>query len=70
MIKIYSKENCKQCELIKTKLKEKELEFEEIKDENKLMELAREYRIMSAPIIIWNELVLDFRKTIEKINTL
>lgn len=51
MIKVYSKENCNNCEMVKNKLKDSNIAFEEIHDENKMMEIGSDNGIFSAPII-------------------
>lgn len=51
MIKVYSKENCNNCEMIKNKLKESKIEFEEIHNEEEMLRIGQENFIMSAPIV-------------------
>ena len=52
MIRIYSKENCSNCNELKWILTNKEIEFEEVQDEKELMIVGSKSRIMSAPEIL------------------
>ena len=54
MIKIYGKENCRQCEELKSKLINDGAEFEYIEDIRELRIVASKAKIMSAPIIEYN----------------
>ena len=54
MIKIYGKENCRQCEELKSKLINSGAEFEYIEDIKKLRIVASKAKIMSAPIVEYN----------------
>lgn len=54
MIKIYGKENCRQCEELKSKLINDGAEFEYIEDIKELRIVASKAKIMSAPIIEYN----------------
>jgi len=54
MIKIYGKENCKQCEELKTKLINSDVKFEYIEDIKELRIVASREKIMSAPIVQYN----------------
>ncbi|MEI6856168.1 glutaredoxin family protein [Psychrilyobacter sp.] len=54
MIKIYGKENCRQCEELKSKLVNDGAEFEYIEDIKELRVVASKAKIMSAPIIEYN----------------
>ncbi|WP_297597991.1 glutaredoxin family protein [uncultured Cetobacterium sp.] len=55
MIKIYGKENCSKCELLKKTLEDKKIEFEYIQDLKTLMMVASKARIMSAPVVEYSE---------------
>lgn len=61
MIKVYSKENCSNCNELKNILTNKGIEFEEIKNEKELMIVGSKSRIMSAPILEINEKYYSFQ---------
>ena len=61
MIRIYSKENCSNCNELKWILTNKEIEFEEVQDEKELMIVGSKSRIMSAPILEINEKYYSFQ---------
>jgi glutaredoxin len=54
MIKIYGKENCRQCDELKAKLLNSGAEFEYIEDIKELRIVASKAKIMSAPIVEYN----------------
>jgi len=54
MIKIYGKENCRQCEELKGTLNSKGIEYEYVEDIRELRIVASKAKIMSAPIIEYN----------------
>ena len=62
MIKVYSKENCINCDKIKKILNEKEIIFEEIKDIEKAIEVGSENGIRSMPIVEIDNIFYDFNK--------
>ncbi len=55
MIKIFGKDNCVKCEEIKVILENKNITFEYYNDLKTLMVIGSKARIMSAPIIEYNE---------------
>ena len=55
MIKIFGKDNCVKCEEIKVILENKNITFEYYNDLKALMVIGSKARIMSAPIIEYNE---------------
>ena len=61
MIKVYSKENCSNCNELKWMLTNKNIEFEEIQNEKELMIVGSKSRIMSAPILEINERYYSFQ---------
>lgn len=62
MIKVYSKENCINCDKIKKILNEKGIIFEEIKDIEKAIEVGSENGIRSMPIVEIDNIFYDFNK--------
>jgi conserved domain protein len=57
MIKVYGKENCSKCTSLKGILTDRNIEFEYIEDVKTLMIVASKARIMSAPVIEYNDTV-------------
>ena len=55
MIKVYGKENCSKCTSLKRILTDRHIEFEYIEDVKTLMRVASKARIMSAPVIEYND---------------
>ena len=55
MIKVYGKENCSKCLSLKNILIDRNIEFEYIEDMKILMIVASKARIMSAPVIEYND---------------
>ena len=62
MVKVYSKENCINCDKIKKILNEKGIKFEEIKDIEKAIEIGSANGIRSMPIVEMDNIVYDFNK--------
>ena len=60
MIKVYSKENCSNCNELKNILTNKGIEFEEVKNEKELMIVGSKARILSTPILEINEKYYSF----------
>ena len=54
MIKVYGKENCSKCTSLKGILTDRNIEIEDVKT---LMIVASKARIMSAPVIEYNDTV-------------
>lgn len=69
MIKLYTT-HCPQCKILDKKLKEKNIEFEEITDIEIIKKFAEENKISAVPILDFNGEILTFSKAIQKINTL
>lgn len=67
MIKVYAKENCGKCVSLKNILKGKNLDFEYIEDLKSLMIVASKARIMSAPVIEYNQNVYTMEDFLEVI---
>ena len=61
MIKVYSRENCSNCNELKWILTNKGIEFEEVQNEKELMIVGSKSRIMSAPILEINEKYYSFQ---------
>ena len=67
MIKVYGKENCSKCLSLKGILTDKNIEFEYIEDLKTLMMVASKARIMSAPVVVYNDNVYTMEKILEVI---
>lgn len=67
MIKIYGKENCKQCEELKTKLINSGVKFEYIEDIKELRIIASREKIMSAPIVKYNDKFFTMNSFLEEV---
>ena len=67
MIKIYGKENCRQCDELKGTLEVKGLEFEYIEDIRELRIVASKAKIMSAPIIEYNNKYFSMNEFLEEV---
>lgn len=71
MYLLIGKENCSRCEMIKTILSSKNIEYEYRKIEDipeeegiKYKELGREYKQLSFPLIIKDDKVYDLKEVI------
>jgi len=64
MITIYSTPTCPRCKVLKTKLAQKGIEYEECMDEMKMQELG----ILSVPVVAVDGKLLDFSEAIKYIN--
>ena len=67
MIKVYGKENCSKCVSLKGILENKNLEFEYIEDMKTLMIVASKARIMSAPVVEYNDNVYSMEAFLQVI---
>lgn len=67
MIKVYGKENCSKCNSLKNILENKNLDFEYFDDIKTLMIVASKARIMSAPVIEYNNNFYSMEKFLEVI---
>lgn len=67
MIKVYGKENCGKCMSLKNILTDRNIEFEYIEDLKALMVVASKARIMSAPVIEYNNNVYSMEAFLEVI---
>ena len=67
MIKVYGKENCSKCLSLKGILTDKNIEFEYIEDLKTLRMVASKARIMSAPVVEYNDNVYTMEKFLEVI---
>lgn len=68
MIKIYGKENCSRCNELKVILENKGTEFEYLQDIKALRIAASKARVMSAPVVEYNEKFFgmeDFLKEVQ-----
>lgn len=68
MLKVYSLPHCSQCKKLKKKLEECNIQFEEIIDENLILELAKKTSIFTAPICEENGEYFDFSSTIKRVS--
>lgn len=55
MIKVYGKNGCNKCVALKNKLMADNIEFEYIEDLKTLMIVASKAKIMSAPVVEYND---------------
>ena len=69
MIRVYTT-GCPNCLVLERKLKEKNIEFEEIKDIEVIKEAAKANNYTTVPLMEIGGVVLDFRKAIEKLKTI
>lgn len=67
MVKVYGKENCSKCNSLKNILNEKNVDFEYIEDLKALMIVASKARIMSAPVVEYNNNVYTMEAFLEVI---
>lgn len=67
MIRVYGKENCGKCNSLKNILIEKNVDFEYIEDLKALMIVASKARIMSAPVVEYNNNVYTMEAFLEVI---
>ncbi|UUV18245.1 glutaredoxin family protein [Fusobacteria bacterium ZRK30] len=67
MIKIYGKENCRQCEELKSKLINSGTEFKYIEDIKELRIVASKAKIMSAPIVEYNNKFFTMDSFLEEV---
>ena len=67
MIKVYGKENCGKCHSLKNILIEKNVDFEYIEDLKTLMIVASKAKIMSAPVVEYNNNVYSMEAFLEVI---
>ena len=67
MIKVYGKANCSKCTSLKNILASRHIEFEYIEDLKTLMIVASKARIMSAPVIEYNNNVYTMEAFLEVI---
>lgn len=59
MLKVYSKENCQQCEQLKQVLAMREIEYQELKlDRDFTLEDVAEYNVRSFPIVVNNDVLV------------
>ena len=63
-IKIYSTPTCGKCVILKNKLKDKKIEFEEIQD----MEIMADKFIRYVPVLEVDGMMMDFRRANEWVN--
>ncbi|MBQ3437299.1 MAG: glutaredoxin family protein [Fusobacterium sp.] len=67
MIKVYGKENCGKCISLKNILTDRNIEFEYIEDLKALMVVASKARIMSAPVVEYNNNIYSMEAFLEVI---
>lgn len=64
MITIYTTANCPKCKILKTKLAQKEIEYEEFTDEEEMQRMG----ILSVPIMSVDGKLMDFPEAIKYVN--
>lgn len=69
MIKLYST-GCPKCKVILKKLQDKNVKFELIEDNQKVVDYGKEKGIYSAPILEVDNMPYEFTKAIRVIETL
>lgn len=67
MIKVYGKENCSKCTSLKSILESRNLDFEYSDDLKTLMIVASKARIMTAPVVEYNNNFYTMEKFLEVI---
>jgi len=65
MIKVYTRENCPQCKVLKMKLKQNNVDYTEIQDDNKIGDIATKSGIKTLPISEINGEIKSFKDMIE-----
>ena len=63
---VYSLPNCSQCKALKRKLESANINYEEVIDEELLLNLSKETGIMTAPIVEVDEEYFDYYQTLQK----
>ena len=69
MIKLYST-GCPNCNILKSKLVNKNIDFEEVNDIEEINKVALENRMSSVPILFINNEYLNFMKAIQTVSKL
>lgn len=64
MIKIYTTLTCPKCNILKKKLDEKNIVYEEVTDEEEMQRLG----IMSLPFLLADDVLMDFSHAIKYVN--
>ncbi len=64
MIKIYTTPTCPKCSILKKKLDEKNIVYEEVTDEEEMQRLG----IMSLPFLLADNVLMDFSHAIKYVN--
>lgn len=64
MITIYTTSTCPKCKILKTKLAQKEIEYEEFTDEEEMQRMG----ILSVPIMSVDGKLMDFPEAIKYVN--
>lgn len=65
MIKVYGKNNCSRCQILKNRLDEMKIDYEYIEDLKTLMMVASKARIMSAPVVEKDEKIYTMEQFLE-----
>jgi len=63
---VYSLPLCAQCRALKKKLESANIEYEEVINEELIMDLSKETGIMTAPIVEVDEEYFDYYQTLQK----
>lgn len=64
MITIYTTETCPKCRILKKKLEEKGIEYEEFTDEAEMQRMG----ILSVPVMTVDGKVMDFLQAVQYVN--
>lgn len=65
MIKVYGKNNCSRCQILKNRLDEKKVDYEYSEDLKTLMMVASKARIMSAPVVEKDDKIYTMEQFLE-----
>lgn len=66
MITIYSKEGCPKCKVLKMKLEQKGIEYEDCQDIDRMLEMG----LMSLPAMSVDENLMKFEDAVKYVNSL
>ena len=60
--------NCPKCNVIKKKLEQKGIKFDLVEDTDKVLEFGKLNKVMSAPILVIDDQIMDFKAANDWIN--
>jgi len=65
---VYGMSGCENCKKIKKEFMKRKINFNYSEDYQKMLKLARKYRIKTAPVIDYKGEFLSFEEMMEKLN--